>query len=149
MDRPFRILVTDRNRHVRAFLRRELTQDGYEVMEAGDCREVQKILRSPVIVDLLVFDPDIAWESHRLILRNLRERYPSMRVVLHSLWDDACLVQHVHAAVSKTGSLKELKEVVSRLLAPEVLEDPTKPNSCEGSWPQSRDKEGERNDHGG
>ncbi|MGQ9748529.1 hypothetical protein [Desulfosoma sp.] len=84
MDRPFRIVVTDRNRHVRAFLRRELAQDGYEVMEAVDYRELQKILGSSVNVDLLVLDPDIAVQSLRVVLRTLKQRYPTMRVVVHS-----------------------------------------------------------------
>lgn len=149
MNRPFRILVTDRNRHVRAFLRRELTQDGYEVMEAGNCREVQKILRSPVGVDLLVFDPDIAVESHRLILRTLKDRYPTLRVVVHSLWDDVAMTHHVDATVAKTGSPKELKAVVSRLLTQTVSKANEAQSSSNGPWTDTREKEGDRSDHGG
>lgn len=117
MDRPFRILVTDRNRHVRAFLKRELAGDGYEVLEAGDCRELRKILRSPVAVDLLVFDPDIAFENYRSMIRILRERYPSLLVVMHSFWEEPAECPEVQATVPKTGSPKELKAAVARLLA--------------------------------
>lgn len=149
MDRPFRIVVTDRNRHVRAFLRRELAQDGYEVMEAVDCRELQEILGSSVDVDLLVFDPDIAVQSLGLVVRTLKERYPTMRVVVHSLWDDAALAHHVDASVAKTGSPRELKEVVSRLLTPAVAAEPTDSSSPTRPGRHSMDKEGDHGAHSG
>ncbi|MGQ9795527.1 hypothetical protein [Desulfosoma sp.] len=149
MDRPFRIVVTDRNRHVRAFVRRELAQDGYEVMEAVDYRELQKILGSSVNVDLLVLDPDIAVQSLRVVLRTLKQRYPTMRVVAHSFWDDAALAHHVDASVTKTGSPRELKEVVSRLLATAVAAEPKDSSSPTGPGRQIMDKEGDHGAHSG
>lgn len=134
MDRPFRILVTDRNRHVRAFLKRELAGDGYEVLEARDCRELRKILRSPVAVDLLVFDPDIAFENYRNMIRILRERYPSLLVVLHSFWGEPAECPEVQAMVPKTGSPKELKAAVARLLAEVASWEASGHLSVNDSW---------------
>lgn len=142
MERPFRILVTDRNRHVRAFLRRELSQEGYDILEAGDCREVQNILLSPVAVDLLVLDPDIALQSQRHLLRTLKERYPLLRIVAHSLWDDAAVAGFVDATVHKSGSPKTLKAVVSRLLAEKRPSEDPNPRQCQDeSWDPPAGKE--------
>ena len=149
MDRPFRILVTDRNRHVRAFLKRELTREGYEVMEAKDCRELQKILRSPVTVDLLVFDPDIAFENYRSMIQLLKEQYPSLPVVLHSFWDEPAGWADVVAAVPKTGSPRELKAVVARLLAAKASWKASSHSSVGDPWRGPLSAGRNSDDHGG
>ncbi len=149
MDRPFRILVTDRNRHVRAFLRRELAREGYEVLEAKDCRELRKILRSPLAVDLLVFDPDIAFENHRNMIQTLRERYPSLLVVLHSFWEEPAECPEVQAMVPKTGSPKELKTVVARLLAEGASWEASGRLSVNDSWNGPPTPGRNSDDHGG
>ncbi len=149
MDRPFRILVTDRNRHVRGFLKRELAREGYEVMEAKDCRELQKILRSPVSVDLLVFDPDIAFENYRNMIRVLKERYPSLPVVLHSFWEEPAGGPDVEATVPKTGSPKELKAVVARLLAEKAPWKASSRLSVNNPWGGSLTPGRDSDDHGG
>ncbi|MEJ5366595.1 MAG: hypothetical protein WHS86_15985 [Desulfosoma sp.] len=149
MDRPFRILVTDRNRHVRAFLKRELAREGYEVMEAKDCRELQKILRSPVTVDLLVFDPDIAFENFRSMIHLLKERYPSLPVVLHSFGEEPAGGQDVAAAVRKTGSPGELKAAVARLLGGSASWEASSRPSVGHPWRGPLSAGRNSDDHGG
>lgn len=149
MNRPFRILVTDRNRHVRAFLKRELAREGYEVMEAKDCRELQRILRSPVGVDLLVFDPDIAFENYRNMIALLKERYPTLHVVLHSLWEEPTGGLDVAAMVPKTGSPKELKAVVARVLTGKAPWKASSGLSANEPWGGTLTSGGNSDDHGG
>mgnify|MGYP000306633671 CR=1 FL=1 len=149
MDRPFRILVTDRNRHVRAFLKRELSREGYEVMEAKDCRELQKILRSPVTVDLLVFDPDIAFENYRNMIQLLKERYPSLPVVLHSFWEEPAAGTDVAATVPKTGSPRELKAAVARLLTGAASWTDSSRASVGDAWRGPLSAGRNSDDHGG
>lgn len=149
MDRPFRILVTDRNRHVRAFLKRELAREGYEVMEAKDCRELQKILRSPVTVDLLVFDPDIAFENYRNMIQLLKERYPSLPVVLHSFWEEPGGGSEVAATVPKTGSPKALKAAVAQLLTGTASWKASSRPSVSDPWRSPLSVGRNPDDHGG
>ena len=56
MAEPPKILIADRNRHVRDFLRRELHAEGYRIEVARDGREVLNHLQGHEPPDLLILD---------------------------------------------------------------------------------------------
>ncbi|SHF86977.1 CheY chemotaxis protein or a CheY-like REC (receiver) domain [Desulfacinum infernum DSM 9756] len=117
LERNLRILITDRNRHVRAFLRRELAREGFEVSEAFDCRDMHRQLRSCPSFHALVFDPDVAYGSGLETLRFLKDHYPQLPVVVHSYCDESPeLAGMADAVVAKKGPTWELKAVLRRVL---------------------------------
>ena len=59
MPDDFILLIADRNRNVREFLRREFTSEGYRVAVARDGEEVLESLRRAEPPHVLVLDPEI------------------------------------------------------------------------------------------
>ena len=119
MDDEFYILIADRNRHVRDFLRRELTAEGYRVLVAKDGREVLVTTEGAEPPDLLILDLDIPYFDGLTILDRLRERTPLLPVVIHSfITEDAANhnVRHAAALVEKSGNTDCLKVAVGEVL---------------------------------
>lgn len=119
MHNEFYILVADRNRHVREFLRRELIAQGYRVQVAGDGREVVHMVEGPERPDLLVLDLDLPYVDGFSILERLQDRNPLMPVVVHALlgdYADSFRVRHAAAFVEKSGDTNSLKAAVGDAL---------------------------------
>jgi len=119
MDDEFNILIADRNRHVREFLRREFMAEGYRVLVAKDGREVLMITEGAEPPDLLILDLDIPYISGLTILDRLCDRNPLLPIVIHAfLTEDAgnFNVQHAAALVEKSGSTDCLKAAVDEVL---------------------------------
>ena len=68
-----KILIADRNRHVREFLRRELLAEGYQVEEARDGREILGLLNGGTLPDLLILDLELPFVSELKALELLHE----------------------------------------------------------------------------
>ena len=84
VEAPAKILIADRNRHVREFLRRELTGEGYRVEVARDGRELLSKLEGPEPPDLLILDPEIPYLDEMAVWTRLREREPAVPVLIHT-----------------------------------------------------------------
>lgn len=80
----FRVLIADRNPHVREYLRRELSRIDLPVEVAEDGRELLRRIATRPEIDLLVLDPDLPFLEERALARRLRARMPPLAVVLHS-----------------------------------------------------------------
>ena len=65
MSDDFTVLITDRNRHVRNFLRRELTAEGYQVEVAADGRDLLRKISMADPSDLLILDLEIPYSGGR------------------------------------------------------------------------------------
>lgn len=78
------ILLADRNRHVREFLRRELAEDGYRVGVARDAQEILDLLAHGEIPDLLILDLEIPYLAEVQLLQQLRTHYPALPVLIYS-----------------------------------------------------------------
>ena len=119
-DDKFTILIADRNPHVREFLKREMMDDGYRVRLAKDSREVLKWAFRKESLDLLILDLDLPDEGGVEILEQLKDRIPTLPVVLHSFQTDCAnypetLITTVF--VEKQGnSIERLKKTVSKML---------------------------------
>ena len=120
MSRDFTILIADRNRHVREFLRREMIAEGYQVRLAKNCREVLKWASYNEPIDLLILDPDLPDASEIAIIEKLQDSIPTLPVVIHAYQSDYANSQsflRTAAFVEKNGSsIESLKKSVFEIL---------------------------------
>jgi len=120
LEKESTILIADRNRHVREFLRREMMAEGYRVRLAKTCQEVLKWVFNQEPLDLLILDPDLPDSSGLTILEKVEDRIPRLPVVVHTLLSEYAshpAVSNIAAFVEKKGnSIERLKEVVSEEL---------------------------------
>lgn len=125
MNAPGKILIADRNRHVREFLRRELLAEGYQVEEARDGREVLERVNGAAPPDLLILDPEMPYVAELKVLESLQEQRPSLLVVIHSFHPES--EQNLPEGVAflvKREDTNLLKEVVAELLGSNNLPPP-------------------------
>jgi CheY-like chemotaxis protein len=112
-----KILIADRNRHVREFLRRELLTDGYQVEAARDGREVLQLLDGENPPDLLILDLELPYVAELKVLELLHEKLPTLPVLIHSFPPDAEQnLPEAAAFLEKKEDTNLLKEVVAELL---------------------------------
>ena len=120
MKDTFTILIADRNPHVRDFLKRELVAEGYEVRLARNVRETLGSIYDPEPLDLLILDLDLPDANELNILEKVRDRMPSLPVIVHTyMTDDKGRSLSLNSAtfVEKEGSnIDGLKRVVRETL---------------------------------
>jgi DNA-binding NtrC family response regulator len=119
MPAGFTILIADRNRHVRNFLRRELLKEGYRVEVARDGRDILRRMNVDGPPDLLILDLEIPYVGGLTILKRLTRRYPHLPVIIHTFpTEDANdpIVQNAAAFVEKMGNTDRLKQEIERVL---------------------------------
>jgi CheY-like chemotaxis protein len=113
----FTILIADRNRHVRDFLLRELTADGYKVKLARSGEETIKTVYDQQPLHLVILDPDFADRSD--ILEKIQDRIPAIPVVVHTLsperLEGSWLSDTVTIIEKRGNSILNLKELVCNL----------------------------------
>ena len=114
------ILVSDRNPHVRDYLRRELIQEGYHVYEAKDGQEVVRLLASGRPLDLLVLDPEMPYFSAVDIVSRLKAHHAFVPIVVHAFDVEdinRTLIGLADAVVEKQGdNIDRFKQVIAELL---------------------------------
>jgi DNA-binding NtrC family response regulator len=120
VEKPFTILISDRNRNVRKFLKRELMAEGYQVQLARSGREVLEWAYGHESIDLVILDLDLPDTSEIAILEKLEDRIPTLPVVIHAFlsdYENPPAVLNAAALVEKEGnSVERLKKVVSEIL---------------------------------
>jgi len=123
VDKAFTILIADRNRNVREFLRREMMAEGYEVRLAKNGQEVLRWVYGPEPLDLVILDldlPDSADSNETAILEKIEDRIPTLPVVVHTFLSDyahhPALLSTTAFVEKKGNSVERLKKVVSGLL---------------------------------
>ena len=85
MKKTNTILIADRNRHIRGFLRRELAACGYHVRLVENGKELLKMIYSRTRIDLLVLDPDFPGVDAIDMPRKIADRIPQLPVVLYCI----------------------------------------------------------------
>ena len=88
MKKEFTILVADRNPHVRKFLKRELTLEGFRVQVAENATKALKRAYHTEPIDLIIIDPDFFDGDQDALIKQLQNRIPVLPVVIHSLQSD-------------------------------------------------------------
>ncbi|NTW36145.1 MAG: response regulator [Syntrophobacteraceae bacterium] len=132
MESSFSILLTDRNRHVRELLRRELSCEGYRVETARDGREVLGFLYHVATVDLLILDLEIPYVAEVGLLRKLGQLRPELPVIIHSFSPEdggPSIPVQTAALLEKSENTDRLKTMVREVLAK------TYPDRLEGGGP--------------
>ena len=89
MEKVFTIAIADRNPHVRGFLQREMSGEGYRIRLAESARDLLEWTFNHEPVDLIILDPDLpdAVDSH--LLETLQGRLPPVPVVIHTHYPGA------------------------------------------------------------
>jgi CheY-like chemotaxis protein len=119
MNDPFRILITDRNRHVREFLEREFRGAGYQTQVAKDGQEVLALMEAEKPPDLLILDLEMPHGDGLEILQRLQTRLPPLPVVIHAYLaehSNQAALDRVAALVEKEGDTNCLKTTVMEVL---------------------------------
>jgi DNA-binding NtrC family response regulator len=120
MQEPFILLIADRNRHVRDFLRREFMADGYVVELAKNDRELLYLIECELPLDLLIFDLEMPYDGGPELLEQLQENKPLLPVVIHTFLTECAAHEAVlkcAAFIEKSGqSIDLLKQVVEAAL---------------------------------
>lgn len=121
MERVNEVLIADRNPHIRAFLKRELSACGYNVRLAENGKALLKLLYGRVRIDLLVLDPDFPGVDANVIARKIVDRVPQLPVVLYCIRGTENITDIVSGNVfhvEKNGnSVEILKEVIQKILS--------------------------------
>ena len=115
----FTVLITDRNRHVRNFLRRELSAEGYQVEVAVDGRDLLRKIREADPPDLLILDLEIPYSGGPSIIARLRRVNSLLPVIIHGFATEDSThpaVRQAAAFVEKMGNTQRLKIAVLEVL---------------------------------
>jgi DNA-binding NtrC family response regulator len=120
VEKKIKILVADRNQHVREFLKREFIAEGYGVRLAKNVQEVLKKVYHTETLDLLILDPDLPGTDKLALLKKLQNRIPALPVVVHTYladYTDYTNELSKLAFVEKSGSsVESLKKMVHEIL---------------------------------
>ena len=113
-----KILVVDDEKSIRALYTEELTNEGYEVIAAGRCREVLALIASTqpsgVVLDIRMDDCD-----GLDLLQEIRLAYPDLPVILNTAYDSYREDVKSIAAddyVVKSYDLSKLKASIASIL---------------------------------
>ena len=120
MRDTFIIMIADRNRNVRWFLRREFEEEGYLVILVKDGKEVLRMASVGPVPDLLILDLDMPYVDGVKILEQLKDKEPYMPIVIHTTsleYEGHTAVREAAAFVEKTGNnIDHLKQLVEEIL---------------------------------
>jgi DNA-binding NtrC family response regulator len=120
LSSEYTILIADRNPHVREFLHREMTEDGFKVLQAEKGKEVIKIVYQCFPLDIVILDPDLPDMEEIGLIKKIGARIPPLPVVIHALDREETnyfLYLKHGAFVEKGGhSIEKLKQVVLEIL---------------------------------
>ncbi len=120
MKKIFTILVADKNRNVRDFLRRELSAEGYNVAVARDGGEILAEIDREDGVDLLVFDLETPDADSSKIFEKSQNRRPPLPVVIHTFLTEESerdfSLNKGEIYIEKSGNIEHLKTAIADML---------------------------------
>jgi DNA-binding NtrC family response regulator len=120
MEPQFAIIVADRNRHVRDFLKREFEADGCLILQAKDEKELLSLIDGPAPADLLILDLEVPCFGGADLMEQLNNRKPLMPVVVHTLITEPSALESVNRAAAflekRGNNIDHLKDVVFAVL---------------------------------
>ncbi len=89
------VLLVEDDEAIRAVARDVLKEQGYAVLEAKDGRTaVQMVVHHPGLIDLLLTDVIMPGMSGRALAEDLVQRYPQLKVIYMSGYDDEVISHH-------------------------------------------------------
>ncbi len=118
--KEFTILISDKNKNVREYLRREMAAEGYRVLLAKSAKEVLEWIYCSESIDLVILDPELLDADEMRLITKINDRLPSLPVIVHSFsldypkqLDFPDLVSFVE---KEARSIEHLKKAISELL---------------------------------
>lgn len=115
----FTILIADRNKHVRDLLRRELSDDGHQVILAKTVAEVVMIFSTVEFINLLILDTDLPDGDVVDIKLKLKDRFDALPIIIHSCGGDhqfsLSLSNKVYEVEKGTTSISQIKILVDQI----------------------------------
>jgi two-component system response regulator (stage 0 sporulation protein F) len=115
-----RILIADDEEALQRLYKEEFEEEGYEVLLAGNGKEVLSLLEDPDrLPDLIVMDIRMPEMDGISTLRVIKEKYPQIPVILCSAYSEFKQDFSTWASdeyVVKSSDLTELKEAAKRLI---------------------------------
>lgn len=115
-----KIVVVERNPHIRSLVQRELVSEGYTVFAPACEKDLIDLFRSPQTVDLMIVDPEVLDCSFSHIAEKIVGFRPDLPVIVHALAvdkDGFVPFGSVLERVEKNwDSISELKKVAADVM---------------------------------
>ena len=112
-----KIVVTDASTTFAEFLRRELEDEGYQVLLAHNAREVTTMLQHK-IPDITILGTRASINAGMAVLEQIQTMHPSTPIILFVFCDEAHTlddrIRFATACVEKSDDLTTLKRVISK-----------------------------------
>jgi DNA-binding response OmpR family regulator len=119
MKKKFTVLIADRNKNVRDFLRREFSAEGYEIITARDGNQVLQEIARDTPPDLIILDLEIPDADNSEILEKAQTRNPPLPVIIHTFLTeetDRDNQSETEIYIEKSGNIDHLKSAVADML---------------------------------
>lgn len=114
--KPFHILVTDTNLHVRNLLKRELQQDGHTIYMAKNKKEVHDHIHGTNKLDIIILDPEVPDLLDKSLLDEIHDRVPQVKIIIHTFiefFNDLGLDENIHFVEKSAISIGPLKKEIA------------------------------------
>lgn len=120
MNQIFTILIADKNRNVREFLKREFSLAGYRIILAKDGMELIDMINGDSPPDLLICDLEMPFSDGVETLEQLQILRPTLPVIIYTFLTEHAgheAISRVAAFLEKTGDdVEKLKKAVIQAL---------------------------------
>ncbi len=83
----FHIVVTDINHHVRNFLQRELTKEGYAVCSMKTGAMAYDHIFNAAPLDLIILDPEVFHPFDQTLIDEISHQRSSLQLIIHTYAD--------------------------------------------------------------
>jgi DNA-binding response OmpR family regulator len=115
-----RILITEDEEVLREVFKDELTEEGYDVLEARDAKGTLDCLRKEK-ADLLILDIKLPDMSGLKLLEQVRKSYPALPIIVCTAYDTfktdyEIWAGHIADYIVKPVDLEVLKEKIGRII---------------------------------
>ncbi|MBW1916062.1 MAG: response regulator [Deltaproteobacteria bacterium] len=119
MTKKITILVSDHNKNVREYIKREISKKGYSVYLAQNSKQVFRYIEHDKSIDLLILDPEMPDLDENTLLEEIHRKNPALPVIIHTLSKEYKIAENSHniaAVIEKIdNSVESLQEVISWL----------------------------------
>ena len=121
------IIIADDCKNIREYCKREMEDEGYQVVVARDGGEVLQLM-AHAEPDIVILDICMPGLDGLETISRISALHPEVAVIFFTSFDDACLrderSRFAKACVEKRGDLTELRTVVSSVLRSTRLRQP-------------------------
>ena len=119
MPKVFTIVIADRNPHVRGFLQREMSKEGYRIRLAESAQDLLQWAFNPESIDLIILDPDLPDAVDAHLLSALQSRTPPVPVIIHTHYAQSLPGTEAPFIIVEKGgsSVEHLKQITASLLS--------------------------------